>query len=51
MAAAVTIYGCLYMMNAARDGVMETMTRVSLGAGAAISGLTIGAYVFGRNVC
>ena len=46
---AVTVYGTMYAVNAMKEGAMESVVRVSLGGGVAVSALAIVANIFGSS--
>lgn len=46
---AVTVYGTMYALNAMKEGAMESVVRVSLGGGVAISAIAIVANIFGSS--
>lgn len=46
---AVTVYGTMYALNAMKEGAMESVVRVSLGGGVAVSAIAIVANIFGSS--
>jgi hypothetical protein len=46
---AITVYGTMYALNAMKEGAMESVVRVSLGGGVAVSALAIVANIFGSS--
>jgi hypothetical protein len=46
---AVTVYGTMYAVNAMKEGAMESVVRVSLGGGVAVSAIAIVANIFGSS--
>src|SRR5688572_12422235 len=46
---AVTVYGTMYALNAMKEGAMESVVRVSLGGGVAVSAIAIVTNIFGSS--